>query len=47
MLYVLPDGTPVRIRPIAPDDKEEKIARPRQIYTGYRERDYVPVGESS
>jgi citrate synthase len=29
------------------DDKEQKIARPRQIYTGERERDYVPVGERS
>src|SRR6188472_476448 len=27
------------------DDKEQKIARPRQIYTGERERDYLPVGE--
>ena len=27
------------------DDKEQKIARPRQIYTGERERDYVPVGD--
>ena len=26
-------------------DKEQKIARPRQIYTGSRERDYVPVGK--
>ncbi len=26
-------------------DKEQKIARPRQIYTGERERDYVPIGE--
>ena len=26
------------------DDKEQKIARPRQIYTGERSRDYVPVG---
>jgi citrate synthase len=26
-------------------DKEQKIARPRQIYTGERDRDYVPVGE--
>jgi citrate synthase len=26
-------------------DKEQKIARPRQIYTGARDRDYVPVGE--
>ena len=25
------------------DDSEQKIARPRQIYTGARERDYVPV----
>ena len=25
------------------DDKEQKIARPRQIYTGERKRDYVPV----
>ncbi|MDX6633224.1 MAG: citrate synthase [Solirubrobacterales bacterium] len=25
------------------DDPEQKIARPRQIYTGYRERDYVPI----
>jgi citrate synthase len=27
------------------DDKEQKIARPRQIYTGDRAREYVPVGE--
>jgi citrate synthase len=27
------------------DDAEQKIARPRQIYTGERERDYVPVEE--
>src|SRR5918996_1241214 len=26
-------------------DDETKIARPRQIYTGERERDYVPVGD--
>ena len=26
-------------------DKEQKIARPRQIYTGVRERDYVPIDE--
>ena len=26
-------------------DDETKIARPRQIYTGERHRDYVPVGE--
>jgi citrate synthase len=25
------------------DDKEQKIARPRQIYTGERSREYVPV----
>ena len=25
------------------DDKEQKIARPRQIYTGERDREYVPV----
>jgi citrate synthase len=25
------------------DDSEQKIARPRQIYTGARERDYVPI----
>src|SRR3954462_3633488 len=25
------------------DDKEQKIARPRQIYTGERQRDYLPV----
>jgi citrate synthase len=24
-------------------DKETKIARPRQIYTGYAERAYVPL----
>ena len=27
------------------DDSEQKIARPRQIYTGARERDYVPIDE--
>src|SRR6202050_2859545 len=27
------------------DDKEEQIARPRQIYTGKRELDYVPMSE--
>jgi citrate synthase len=27
------------------DDSEQKIARPRQIYTGERQRDYVAVGE--
>src|SRR4051794_8132273 len=27
------------------DDKEQKIARPRQIYTGERNRDYVPVAQ--
>jgi citrate synthase len=29
------------------DDPEQKIARPRQIYTGNRGRDYVPIGERS
>jgi len=27
------------------DDSEQKIARPRQIYTGARERDYVQLGD--
>ena len=27
------------------EDPEKKISRPRQIYTGYREREYVEVGE--
>jgi hypothetical protein len=27
------------------DDSEQKIARPRQIYTGERERDYVGVDD--
>ena len=27
------------------DDPEQKIARPRQIYTGERDRDYVPIAE--
>ena len=27
------------------NDKEQKIARPRQIYTGERERDYVAMHE--
>jgi citrate synthase len=27
------------------DDPEFKIARPRQIYTGPRDVDYVPIGE--
>jgi citrate synthase len=26
-------------------DEEQRIARPRQVYTGARERDYVPVGQ--
>jgi citrate synthase len=26
-------------------DSEQKIARPRQIYTGERERTYVQVGD--
>ena len=25
------------------EDSEQKIARPRQIYTGHGERDYVPA----
>jgi citrate synthase len=29
------------------DDKEQKIARPRQIYTGHRGRDYVPIEQRS
>ena len=29
------------------DDAEQKIARPRQIYTGARTRDYVPMGMRS
>jgi citrate synthase len=27
------------------DDKDQKIARPRQVYTGARSRDYVPIGQ--
>jgi citrate synthase len=27
------------------DDKEQKIARPRQIYDGKRGRDYVPIDQ--
>ena len=27
------------------EDDEQKIARPRQIYTGERDRDYVPIGD--
>ena len=26
-------------------DEEQKIARPRQIYTGERDLDYVPIGQ--
>jgi citrate synthase len=26
-------------------DPEQKIARPRQIYIGERDRDYVPIGQ--
>jgi citrate synthase len=26
-------------------DSEQKIARPRQVYTGERERDYVPLDQ--
>jgi len=29
------------------EDGEQKIARPRQIYTGARTRDYVPMGQRS
>jgi citrate synthase len=29
------------------DDPEQKIARPRQIYTGERDRDYVPLAQRS
>jgi len=29
------------------EDKEQKIARPRQIYLGYDSRDYVPMGQRS
>jgi citrate synthase len=27
------------------EDKETKIARPRQVYTGPTERNYVPMGK--
>ena len=27
------------------EDSEQKIARPRQIYTGERDRDYVPIDQ--
>ena len=27
------------------DDKDQKIARPKQIYTGYRTRDFVPIDQ--
>jgi citrate synthase len=26
-------------------DEEQKIARPRQLYTGYDKRDYVPIDQ--
>ena len=26
-------------------DSNERIARPRQLYTGRRQRDYVPIGQ--
>jgi citrate synthase len=29
------------------DDPEQKIARPRQIYTGGRGLDYIPISERS
>jgi citrate synthase len=25
------------------EDKDQKIARPRQVYLGHRTRDYVPI----
>jgi len=25
-------------------DADQKIARPRQVYVGSRQRDYVPIG---
>jgi citrate synthase len=28
-------------------DPEQKIARPRQIYTGSKRRDYVPLNKRS
>jgi citrate synthase len=27
------------------EDSEQKIARPRQIYTGERDLDYVPIAQ--
>jgi hypothetical protein len=27
------------------DDPEQKIARPRQVYTGGRDRDYLPMDQ--
>jgi citrate synthase len=27
------------------DDPDQKIARPRQVYTGAHNLDYVPVGQ--
>jgi citrate synthase len=29
------------------DDSEQKISRPRQIYTGARSLDYVPIDSRS
>ena len=26
-------------------DDEQKISRPRQIYTGYRKRPYIPIAK--
>jgi citrate synthase len=26
-------------------DKEQKIARPKQVYTGIRSRDFIPISE--
>ena len=27
------------------EDPEQRIGRPRQLYTGYTERDYVPMSD--
>ena len=27
------------------EDPEQKVARPRQIYTGYEKREFVPLAE--
>jgi citrate synthase len=28
-------------------DPETRIGRPRQVYTGYRQREYVPIDKRS